>query len=84
MIAPSHHDEAEVDGEREEDAACTLAESPSDPLHRKLRQLCCLGCRFDCYRVERTSSRAGVAPAGVQSLSRRTVSTARTNDRASS
>src|SRR5580700_8908703 len=38
---------------------CTLAESPSDPLHRKLRQLCCLGCRFDCYRVERTSSRAG-------------------------
>jgi hypothetical protein len=53
--------------------ACTLAESPSDPLHRKLRQLRCLGCRFDCYRVERTSSRAGVAPAGVQRLSRRTV-----------
>ena len=53
--------------------ACTLAESPSDPLHRKLRQLRCLGCGFDCYRVERTSSRAGVAPAGVQRLSRRTV-----------
>ena len=53
--------------------ACTLAESPSDPLHRKLRQLRCLRCRFDCYRVERTSSRAGVAPAEVQRLSRRTV-----------
>ena len=48
--------------------ACTLAESPSDPLHRKLRQLRCLRCRFDCYRVERTSSRAGVAPAEVQRL----------------
>src|SRR5579864_6471193 len=48
--------------------ACTLAESPSDPLHRKLRQLRCLHCRFDCYRVERTSSRAGVAPAEVQRL----------------
>jgi hypothetical protein len=53
--------------------ACTLAESPSDPLHRELRQLCCLRCRLDCYRVERTSSRAGVAPAEVQRLSRRTV-----------
>ena len=53
--------------------ACTLAESPSDPLHRKLRQLRCLRCRFDCYRVERTSSRAGVAPAEVQRLSRRTM-----------
>src|SRR5947207_13874740 len=52
--------------------ACTLAESPSDPLHRKLRQLRCLRCRFDCFRVERTSSRAGVAPAEVQRLSRRT------------
>jgi len=54
--------------------ACTLAESPSDPFHRKLRQLRCLRCRLDCYRVERTSSRAGVAPAEVQRLSRRTVS----------
>ena len=54
--------------------ACTLAESPSDPFHRKLRQLRCLRCRFDCYRVERTSSRAGVAPAEVQRLSRRTFS----------
>jgi hypothetical protein len=55
--------------------ACTLAESPCDPLHRELRQLCCLRCRLDCYRVERTSSRAGVAPAEVQRLSRRTVTT---------
>src|SRR5207245_10681544 len=54
--------------------ACTLAESPCDPLHRELRQLCCLRCRLDCYRVERTSSRAGVAPAEVQRLSRRTFS----------
>jgi len=46
---------------------------PSYPLHRKLRQLRCLCCRFDCYRVERTSSRAGVAPTEVQRLSRRTV-----------
>src|SRR5271167_216075 len=49
--------------------ACTLTESPSDPFHRKLRQLRCLRRRFDCYRVERTSSRAGVAPAEVQRLS---------------
>ena len=48
--------------------ACTLAESPCDPFHRKLRQLRCLRCRFDCYRVERTSSWAGVAPAEVQRL----------------
>src|SRR5580700_1208698 len=48
--------------------ACTLAESPCDPLHRRLRQLRCLRCRFDCYRVERTSSRAGVALAEVQRL----------------
>ena len=54
--------------------ACTLAESPSDPFHRKLRPLRCLCRRFDCYRVERTSSRAGVAPAEVQRLSRRTFS----------
>jgi len=54
--------------------ACTLAESLNDPFHRKLRQLRCLRCRFDCYRVERTSSRAGLAPAEVQRLSRRTFS----------
>ena len=37
-------------------------------LHPKLRQLRCLCCRFDCYRVERTSSRAGIAPTEVQRL----------------
>ncbi len=34
----------------------------SDPLHRRLRRLRCLCRRFDCYRVERTSSRTGLAP----------------------
>src|SRR5262249_2123441 len=48
--------------------ACRLAESPSHPFHRKLRQLRCLCRRFDCYRVEPTSSRAGVAPAEVHCL----------------
>src|SRR5271154_6946703 len=40
--------------------------SPSrlcDPLHRRLQQLRCLRCCFDCYRVERTGSRAGLTPA---------------------
>jgi len=49
--------------------------SPSrlnDPLHRRLRRLRCLRRRFDCYRVERTSSRAGLYPAVDQRLSRRT------------
>jgi hypothetical protein len=62
--------------------ACTLAESPSDPLHRKLRQPRCLRCRFDCFRVERTSSRAGVSPAEVQRFSRRTVTTVIQSSRA--
>src|SRR5262245_59659471 len=53
--------------------ACTLAESPSDLFHRKLRQPRYLRRRFDCYRVERTSSRAGVSPAEVQRLSRHTI-----------
>jgi hypothetical protein len=44
-----------------------------DPLHRRLRRLCCLYRRSDCYRVERSSSRAGLSPAVVQRLSRRTV-----------
>ncbi len=40
--------------------------SPSrlcDLLHRRLQQLRCLRCCFGCYRVERTSSRAGHSPA---------------------
>src|SRR5713226_5071502 len=43
-----------------------------DPLHRRLRRLCYLHRRSDCYRVERSSSRAGLSPAVVQCLSRRT------------
>ena len=44
-----------------------------DLLHRRLRRLCCLHRRSNCYRVERSSSRAGLSPAVVQRLSRRTV-----------
>ena len=32
--------------------ACLLTESPSDPLHRRLRQCRCLHYRSDCYRLE--------------------------------
>jgi hypothetical protein len=39
-----------------------------DPLHRRLRRLCCLRRRPDCYRVERSSSRAGLHPAVDQRL----------------
>ncbi len=51
------------------------ARSPSrqcDPLHRRLQQLRCLRRCFDCYRVERTSSRTGLTPAVDHHLSRRT------------
>jgi hypothetical protein len=48
--------------------ACTLAESPSDPFPRAPTASFVLHCRLDCYRVERTSSREGVAPAEVQRL----------------
>jgi hypothetical protein len=40
-----------------------LQDSPSrlsDPLHRRLRRLRCLHRRSDYYRVERSSSRAGL------------------------
>jgi hypothetical protein len=43
--------------------ACTLTESPCDPLHQRLQQSRCLHYCSDCYRVERTSSRAGLTPA---------------------
>src|ERR1700747_2660319 len=45
----------------------------SDPLHQRLRRLRFLCRRSDCYRVERTSSRAGLSPAVDQRLSRRTI-----------
>ncbi len=35
----------------------------SDPLHQRLQQSRCLHRCSDCYRVERTSSRAGLTPA---------------------
>ena len=40
----------------------------SDPLHRRLQQLRYLHCCSNCYRVERSSSRAGVSPAEDQRL----------------
>src|SRR4029077_15329971 len=51
------------------------ARSPSrlcDPLHQRLQQSRCLHCCSDCYRVERTSSRAGVPPLWTSAFSRRT------------
>jgi hypothetical protein len=43
--------------------AYMLAKSPSDSLHQRLQQFRCLHRCSDCYRVERTSSRAGLTPA---------------------
>src|SRR6266581_5933508 len=48
--------------------AYPLAKSPSDPLQQRLQQSRCLHCCSDCYRVERTSSRAGLTPAVDQRL----------------
>ena len=60
-------------------ARCSLTLQPTcsrsrlnGPLHRRLRRLRYLCRRCDCYRVERTSSRAGLTPAGKHRLSRRT------------
>jgi hypothetical protein len=52
--------------------AYTLAKSPSDSLHQRLQPFRCLHYCSDCYRVERTSSRAGLTPAVDHHLSRRT------------
>ena len=52
--------------------ACTLTKSPSDSLHQRLQQFRCLHCCSDCYRVERTSSRAGIPPLWTTAFSRRT------------
>src|ERR1700681_1370395 len=43
-----------------------------DLLHRRLQQLRCLRSCLECYRVARTSSRAGLTPAVDHHLSRRT------------
>ncbi len=53
--------------------ACLLAKPPkSGPLHQRLQQLRYLHCCSDCYRVERTSSRAGLSPLWISAFSRRT------------
>jgi hypothetical protein len=44
----------------------------SDPLHQRLQQLRYLHYCSDCYRVERTSSRAGFSPLWTSAFSRRT------------
>jgi hypothetical protein len=44
-------------------AACSLARSPCDPLPRRLPPVRYLPDGSRCYRVERSSSRAGLAPA---------------------
>jgi hypothetical protein len=55
--------------------ACTLAESPRDPFHRKLRQLRCLRCRFDCYRWSEPVPGRELHPLKSSAFSRRTVTT---------
>jgi len=65
--APAWH----VSGPAQRLLALRPACSPTrlrDSLHQRLRRLRFLCRRSDCYRVERTSSRAGVAPAEVQRL----------------
>ena len=44
-------------------AACLFAEPPSGSLHRRFRRFRCLHRRSDCFRLERPSCRAGLAPA---------------------
>src|SRR5215831_15616381 len=46
------------------------------PYEMPLSRVC---CRFGCYRVEQTISRAGVVPAEVQRLSRRTITPTETD-----
>jgi len=55
-----------VSGPAQRSLALRPACSPSrlrDSLHQRLQQFRCLHCCSDCYRVERTSSRAGLTPA---------------------
>ncbi len=51
--------------------ACIFAGSPSDPFHRRLRRICCLLRRFDCYWAS-DPSQAGLPPARIHTHSRRT------------
>src|SRR5690242_12413904 len=51
--------------------ACCFAESPSDPFHRRLRQLRFLCCRFDCYWAKRPFP-GGTCTRRIEQISRRT------------
>jgi len=54
-----------VSGPAQRSLTLRPARSPSrlcDPLHLRLQQFRCLHYCSDCYRVERTSSRAGIPP----------------------
>src|ERR1700719_3330941 len=44
-----------------------------DPLHQRLQQSRCLHCCSDCYRVERTSSRAGLLPLWTSAFTAHTI-----------
>src|SRR5215469_8212428 len=71
-------------GPAQRSLALRPARSPShqrDPLHRRLRRLRYLRRRFDCYRVERTSSRVGLSPTVNQRFSRRTRNGGASRDR---
>ena len=60
-----------VSGPAQRSLSLRPADSPSrqsDPLHRRLQQLRYLHYCSDCYRVERTSSRAGLSPTVNQRL----------------
>ena len=64
-----------VSGPAQRSLTLRPARSPSrlcDSLHQRLQQSRCLHCCSDCYRVERTSSRAGIPPLWTSAFSRRT------------
>jgi hypothetical protein len=52
--------------------ACLLAESPSDPFHRRLRQYRYRYCRSDCYRPEQEEAGWDLHPLKNHAFSRRT------------
>src|SRR6266849_138192 len=60
------------------------ARSPSrlsDPLHQRLQQSRCLHRCSDCYRLERTSSRAGIPPLWTNAFTAHQSSPSPTSDR---
>jgi hypothetical protein len=77
-IAPSLSDKLTMQLRRQKDIASFRKSAAA---RTAIRQLRCLLRRFDCFRVERTSSRAGVAPAEAQRPSRRAVTPARSRYR---